>query len=51
MTRLDIDRADIQALAYTGFGSLTGASYLLLRVTDPPLRAAFPWRARGCIRR
>src|SRR4051794_37915649 len=36
MTRLDIDRADIQALAYTAFGSLTGASYLLLRVTDPP---------------
>src|SRR4051794_21224349 len=36
MTRLDIDRADIQALVYSAFGSLSGASYLLLRVTDPP---------------
>ena len=41
MTRLDIDRADIQALAYTAFGMLTGASYLLLRVADPP--AARRW--------
>jgi deferrochelatase/peroxidase EfeB len=35
MTRLDIDRTDIQALAYTAFGSLTGAAYLLLRIADP----------------
>jgi deferrochelatase/peroxidase EfeB len=34
MTRLDGDRADIQALAYTAFGSLTGATYLLLRIAD-----------------
>jgi deferrochelatase/peroxidase EfeB len=35
MTRHDVDRADIQALAYTAFGPLTGASYLMLRVADP----------------
>src|SRR5271165_1395289 len=34
MTRRDVDRPDIQALAYTAFGSLTGAAYLLLRVVD-----------------
>ncbi len=33
--RLDIDTPDIQALAYTGFGSLSGAAYILLRVIDP----------------
>jgi deferrochelatase/peroxidase EfeB len=41
MTRRDLDRADIQALAYTGFSSLTGAAYLLLRVTEAP--AARRW--------
>ncbi len=35
MTRLDVDRTDIQAIARTAFAPLTGASYLLLRVTDP----------------
>ena len=34
MTRADVDTADIQAIARTAFGSLTGASYLLLRVAD-----------------
>ena len=34
MARRDVDRHDIQALAYTAFGSLRGAAYLLLRVTD-----------------
>ena len=34
MTRRDVDRADIQAIAYTAFGSLTGAAYLMLRVVD-----------------
>jgi len=33
--RRDIDTADIQALTYTGFGSLSGASYVLLRVIEP----------------
>ena len=32
MIRRDIDRPDIQAIAYTGFGSLSGAGYMLLRV-------------------
>ena len=31
---MTIDSADIQAIAKTAFGSLTGASYLLLRVAD-----------------
>jgi deferrochelatase/peroxidase EfeB len=34
MTRRDVDRWDIQALARTGFGTLTGATYLMLRVVD-----------------
>ena len=34
MTRRDIDTADIQAIAKTGFGSLTAASYVLLRVVE-----------------
>ncbi len=41
MTRLNVDRVDIQAIAYTAFGSLTGASYLLFRVVDAP--AARRW--------
>ena len=41
MTRADVDRADIQAIARTGFRPLTGASYLLLRVGDAP--AARRW--------
>ena len=41
MTRRDVDRPDIQALAYTAFGSLTGASYLLLRVVDAPAARRF----------
>jgi deferrochelatase/peroxidase EfeB len=41
MTRADVDTADIQAIARTAFGSLTGASYLLLRVADA--RAARAW--------
>jgi deferrochelatase/peroxidase EfeB len=36
MIRRDVERTDIQAIAYTAFGSLTGASYLLLRVVDAP---------------
>lgn len=36
MFRRDVDRPDIQAFAYTGFGSLSGAAYLLLRVVDAP---------------
>lgn len=36
-----IDRSDIQAIAWTGFGSLRGASYVLLRVVEP--RAARRW--------
>src|SRR5271166_618250 len=39
--RLDVDTADIQALAWTAFGPLTGASYLLLRVENP--EAARRW--------
>src|ERR1700712_2477872 len=35
MTRRDIDTADIQAIAKTGFGSLKAASYMLLRVVEP----------------
>jgi deferrochelatase/peroxidase EfeB len=35
------DAADIQALADRGFGSLTGACYLLLRIQNPAL--AKPW--------
>ena len=41
MMRADLDSADIQAIARTAFGALTGASYLLLRVADA--RAARPW--------
>ena len=37
MIRADIDTADIQALAHSGFGTLKGAVYLLLRVVDPAL--------------
>jgi deferrochelatase/peroxidase EfeB len=35
MTRRDIDTSDIQAIAKTGFASLTAASYMLLRVVEP----------------
>jgi hypothetical protein len=35
------EAADIQALADRGFGSLTGACYLLLRIENPAL--AKPW--------
>src|SRR5271166_2666715 len=41
MTRADVDSADIQAIARTAFGSLNGASYLILRVADAP--AARRW--------
>src|SRR5260370_40477610 len=41
MTRRDVERADIQAIAKTAFGWLTGASYVLLRVADA--RAARAW--------
>jgi deferrochelatase/peroxidase EfeB len=35
------DSSDIQAIVWTGFGSLDGASYLLLRVVEP--RSARQW--------
>ena len=35
MTRRDIDTSDLQAIAKTGFASLTAASYMLLRVVEP----------------
>src|SRR5437868_14311494 len=41
MMRGDIDSDDIQAIAKTAFDSLKGASYVLLRVVDPP--AARRW--------
>src|SRR6516162_3722702 len=41
MTRRDVDRSDIQAFAYTAFGTLTGATYLLLRVVDAPAARRF----------
>jgi deferrochelatase/peroxidase EfeB len=41
MTRRDVDRSDIQAFAYTAFGTLKGATYLLLRVVDPPSARRF----------
>ncbi len=41
MIRRDVERPDIQALAYTGFGSLAGAAYLLLRVVDAPAARRF----------
>ena len=41
MIRADVDSADVQAIAYTAFGSLTGASYLIFRVADAP--AARRW--------
>jgi deferrochelatase/peroxidase EfeB len=41
MTRRDIDTSDIQAIVKTGFGSLTAASYMLLRVVEPS--AARQW--------
>ncbi len=44
MTRADVDRHDIQAIARTAFGSLLGASYLLMRVVDAP--AAKAWLGR-----
>jgi deferrochelatase/peroxidase EfeB len=34
MMRRDIDTSDVQAIAKTGFASLTAASYMLLRVGD-----------------
>src|SRR5271163_459894 len=41
MTRADVNQDDIQAIALTAFGSLTGASYLVLRVADA--RSARRW--------
>ncbi|MBV9287531.1 MAG: peroxidase [Hyphomicrobiales bacterium] len=41
MTRRDVDRSDIQAIAYTAFGKLTGAAYVLLRVIDAPAARRF----------
>jgi deferrochelatase/peroxidase EfeB len=41
MFRRDVERSDIQAFAYTGFGSLSGAAYLLLRVVDAPSARGF----------
>src|SRR5664279_2352001 len=41
MTRREIDKADIQAIAKTAFDSLKGASYMLLRVGEP--QAARRW--------
>ena len=41
MTRRDIDKSDIQAIAKTGFRSLAAASYVLLRVVEPS--AARQW--------
>src|ERR1700722_17644570 len=41
MFRRDIDRPDIQAFTYTGFGSLSGAAYLFLRVVDAPSARGF----------
>jgi deferrochelatase/peroxidase EfeB len=41
MFRRDVDRPDIQAFAYTAFGSLTDAAYLLLRVVDAPAARRF----------
>jgi deferrochelatase/peroxidase EfeB len=41
MFRRDVDRPDIQAFAYTGFGSLSGAAYLLLRIADAPAARDF----------
>jgi deferrochelatase/peroxidase EfeB len=41
MTRADVNQDDIQAIALTAFGSLTGASYLILRVADA--RSARRW--------
>ena len=41
MFRRDVERPDIQAFAYTGFGSLSGAAYLLLRVVDAPSARGF----------
>ena len=42
--RSEIDIDDIQALVWTGFDSLKGGSYMLLRVNDPG--AARQWLAR-----
>jgi deferrochelatase/peroxidase EfeB len=41
MTRREIDKGDIQAIAKTAFDSLKGASYMLLRVVEP--HAARRW--------
>jgi deferrochelatase/peroxidase EfeB len=41
MFRRHVERPDIQAFAYTGFGSLSGAAYLLLRVADAPSARSF----------
>jgi deferrochelatase/peroxidase EfeB len=41
MFRRDVDHSDIQAFAYTGFGSLSGAAYLFLRVADAPSARVF----------
>jgi hypothetical protein len=41
MTRRDVDETDIQAIVRSGFRTLRGANYLLLRVVDAP--AARRW--------
>jgi deferrochelatase/peroxidase EfeB len=41
MTRRDVDRSDIQAIVYTAFGTLTGATCILLRVVDAPAARRF----------
>src|ERR1700738_2622343 len=41
MIRPEVDRSDVQAIAWTAFGSLKGASYMLLRVIEP--HAARQW--------
>jgi deferrochelatase/peroxidase EfeB len=41
MIRPEVDKSDVQAIAWTAFGSLKGASYMLLRVIEP--HAARQW--------
>ena len=41
MIRPEVDSSDVQAIAWTAFGSLKGASYMLLRVVEP--HAARQW--------
>src|ERR1700704_6848662 len=35
MIRPEVDSSDVQAIAWTAFGSLKGARYMLLRVNEP----------------